>query len=78
MTPAEFNALADSRVKHYNAAVDVMDALNALNCQVTIGSPDTKVSDFRMFAPAEIIERPIQDTVSVFKQWVTATGGETR
>lgn len=77
MTPAEFSVLADSRVQHYNRTVDVADTLNALNCQVALGSPETKLSDFRLFAPNEIIEQTTDTTVSIFKQWVTVTGGET-
>ena len=77
MTPAEFNSLMDSRVKHYNSHIDVMDVLNALNCHVTLGDATAKLSDFRMFMPEVTIEQPAANTVDVFKQWVTATGGET-
>ena len=77
MTPAEFTVLADSRIKHYRDNIDVMDALNALNCHITLGNSDVKLSDLRMFTQNESIEQPAADTVSVFKQWVTATGGET-
>ena len=78
MTPAEFAVLVDSRLKHYRAHIDVMDALNALNCQVTIGSSEVKMDDLRLFTSDEIVsEQPTESTVSIFKQWVTVTGGET-
>ena len=77
MTPAEFNVLADSRLQQYNRTVDVADTLNALNCQVALGSPETRLSDFRLYAPEEIIEQTTDAAVNVFKQWVTVTGGET-
>lgn len=78
MTPAEFAVLVDSRLQHYRAHIDVMDALNALNCQVTIGSSEVKMNDLRLFTSDDIVsEQPTENTVSIFKQWVTATGGET-
>lgn len=78
MTPAEFAVLVDSRLQHYRAHIDVMDALNALNCQVTIGSSEVKMNDLRLFTSDDIVsEQPTENTVSIFKQWVTVTGGET-
>ncbi len=78
MTPAEFNVLVDSRLKHYSSTVDVMDALNALNCQVTLKNSELKMNDFKLFATSETpVEQQTEDSVSIFKQWVTVTGGET-
>ena len=78
MTPAEFTVLVDSRSKHYSSTIDVMDALNALNCQVALGNPDLTMKDFRLFLTPEIpVEQPTDDSVRIFKQWVKVTGGAT-
>ena len=78
MTPAEFSVLVDSRLKHYTQTIDVMDAINALNCQVTLGNPEVRMDNFRLFASVDVpCEQPIDDSVSIFKQWVKVTGGET-
>jgi hypothetical protein len=77
MTPAEFAVLLDSRAEQFRRTIDVMDSLNALNCQVTLGSSEVKMNDLRLFPSDTIEEQPTGDTISVFKQWVTVTGGET-
>ena len=79
MTPAEFTVLVDSRLMHYRETVDVMDLLNAFNCQITLGTNSVSVDELRMFKEMTkpIEEKPTEETVNVFKQWVIATGGET-
>ena len=78
MTPSEFSVLVDSRLKHYSSTVDVMDALNALNCQLTLQNSELKMDDFRLFSKSETpVEQSTDNSVSIFKQWVTVTGGET-
>ena len=78
MTPSEFSVLVDSRLKHYSSTVDVMDALNALNCQLTLQNSELKMDDFRLFSKSETpVEQSTDNSVSIFKQWVTITGGAT-
>ena len=55
-----------------------MDALNALNCQVTLRNSELKMDNFRLFSTSEKpVEQPTENSVSIFKQWVTVTGGAT-
>jgi len=80
MTPAEFNVLADSKIKHERQILSFYDTLNALNCQVTLQNPEAKLGTFKIVPDEEIVEPKIMsddDVVNVMKQWVTATGGET-
>ena len=80
MTPAEFNVLVDSKIKHERQILGFYDTLNALNCQVTLRNPEAKLDAFKVI-PDEVIDEPKimsdDDVVDVMRQWVTATGGKT-
>jgi hypothetical protein len=68
----------DSKIKQERRTLDFYDTLNALNCQVTLGSGEVKLNDFKIITVDEICEQqPDDNTVNVFKQWVVATGGKT-
>ena len=80
MTPAEFNVLVDSKIKHERQMLTFYDTLNALNCQITLRNPEAKLEAFKIIPDEEIVEPKIMsddDVVDVMKQWVTATGGKT-
>lgn len=80
MTPAEFNVLVDSKIKHERQMLGFYDTMNALNCLITLRNPEAKLENFKIIPDEEIIEpKPMSDdqSVNAFKQWVTATGGKT-
>ena len=49
MTPAEFNVLVDSKIKHERQILSFYDTLNALNCQVTLQNPEAKLDTFKIY-----------------------------
>ena len=75
MTPAEFQVLLEARVKHVRDGYDFLDSLNAQMCRLTLRMPDVDLHLFKLIREKE--EQPADNTVDVFKQWVSATGGET-
>ena len=80
MTPAEFNVLVDSKIKHERQMLAFYDTLNALNCQITLRNPEAKLDAFKIIPDEEIVEPKLMsddDVVDVMRQWVTATGGKT-
>ena len=76
MTPAEFKVLVDARIKYVYDGYELLDALNAQLCRITIHRPDVELNVFKLLHRNEE-QKPADNTVDAFKAWVSATGGET-